>query len=190
MPIISGTIRNYAYKDFVRSMKVNSTFSITGTTTGADSGTVLIDEDANFFASGVLPGDSVSNDTDSSTATVVSVDSATQITTDALSGGSDDTYQAGDDYTIANATSVRAVLYRANKVSMLRNITGNSDSTAAALKIYKQEDLSNSKFDATMPQTNVWQIDPEFELSQRGETIIVDLTVASAGKLNISWEAH
>lgn len=72
----------------------------TGSQTGGDSNTVLIDSAADFINFGIEEKDLdrfvVRNVTDGSSAEVVTVDSGTQITTDGLTGGSDNLFQAGD----------------------------------------------------------------------------------------------
>jgi len=73
----------------------------TGSHTGADSSTVLIDSSATFQTDGVAPGMTVVNTTDGSSGTVSTVDSETQLTlASALTGGSDNTFQSGDSYII------------------------------------------------------------------------------------------
>jgi hypothetical protein len=73
------------------------------TATGGDSATVLIDSTADFQGTpAVLPGMLVRNVTDGSIATVKTVDSGTQLTMEGagLTGGTDNTFQSGDDYRI------------------------------------------------------------------------------------------
>ena len=91
--VTTGTVK-FAVNSAIDSLMV------TGSATGSDSQTVLIDSAAAFPSTGLQVGDVVRNTTDSSAATVVSVDSNVQVTTTTLSGGSDDTYQAGDEYEI------------------------------------------------------------------------------------------
>ena len=65
------------------------------------SATVLQDASAEFIALSLEVNDSVSNDTDGSSALVQSVDSATQITLNgALSGGLNNTFAVGDSYSV------------------------------------------------------------------------------------------
>lgn len=64
--------------------------------TGGDSNTVCIIATAQFVTDGVKAGDKIVNTTDGSSAAVVTVDSATQITCDGLVGGSDNLFQATD----------------------------------------------------------------------------------------------
>ena len=71
-----------------------------GSQTGADSNTVLIDAAADYITFGIEAKDqdpfTVKNVTDGSEAELVTVDSGIQITTDGLTGGSDNLFQAGD----------------------------------------------------------------------------------------------
>lgn len=73
--------------------------TIGGTATGTDE-TTLTDSGTSFTTDNIKVGDTVINETDDSRARVVSVDSNTQITTSALSGGTDNTFQSGDVYRI------------------------------------------------------------------------------------------
>ncbi|MFC1998886.1 hypothetical protein ACFLVR_04515 [Chloroflexota bacterium] len=74
----------------------------TGAVTGADSATILIDNAATFITDGVEVGDRVFDLTDNCSGLVSSIDSETQITLEeALDGGTDDTFQAADEYRIA-----------------------------------------------------------------------------------------
>jgi len=83
-----------------------------GTHTGGDSNIVLIDSTATFTslnghgaAGGTLVGARVHNTTDGSNGVVASVDSATQVTLDDLTGGSDDSWDdaSNDAYTITKS---------------------------------------------------------------------------------------
>lgn len=81
-----------------------------GSQTGADSNTVLIDSLASYITFGIEEKDvdqfTIENVTDGSEATLVTVDSGTQITTDGLTGGSDNLFQAGDEIIVSGfATS-------------------------------------------------------------------------------------
>lgn len=67
-----------------------------GTVTTPDAGTVLIDSAATFARNGIQSGDVIRNVTDGSTATVTTVDSEIQITHTALSGGTEDDWDAAD----------------------------------------------------------------------------------------------
>ena len=74
-----------------------------GTITTADApGTTLIDSAATFITNGVAADDSVTNITDGSTARVVSIDSETQLTTTALTGGSGNDYGSSDSYSVGD----------------------------------------------------------------------------------------
>lgn len=73
----------------------------TGTADAGGSSTVLIDAAATFIADGVEAGDVARNITDGTEpAIVISVDSETQLTTTALSGGVSDDWATGDSYEI------------------------------------------------------------------------------------------
>lgn len=69
-----------------------------GSHTGADSNTVVIDSAASWDTFGVEANGefTVENITDGSDAIVTSVDGGNQLTTDGLSGGSDNLFQSGD----------------------------------------------------------------------------------------------
>jgi len=82
---------------------ITRTGTVTGTVTGTTSTTVLIDSAATFISSGVYAGDTLAMTVGGYTATVVTVDSNTQITTTALSGAA--TYDSGEAYTITRATT-------------------------------------------------------------------------------------
>ena len=71
----------------------------TGTHTGGDSNTVLIDSAAAFTSihATALVGATVYNLTDHSSGKVASVDSGTQITLDDLTGGTDNSWDTADD---------------------------------------------------------------------------------------------
>lgn len=69
-------------------------------TTGGTGGTVLKIATGNFLDGTVYVGDIVYNATDGSYATIVSIDSATQLTTTELAGGSDNTYTSTDSIKI------------------------------------------------------------------------------------------
>lgn len=75
----------------------------TGTATGSGTSTALADTSGVFNDGHVVVGDTVTNTTDGSTATVSTIDSATAITTSALTGGTDNTWTSGDTYTFKNS---------------------------------------------------------------------------------------
>jgi len=74
---------------------------------GNDSSTVLIDNDATFLDDDLSVSDSITNLTDGSAATIVSIDSDIQITTTALTGGSADKWQLNDNYALAGSNRYR-----------------------------------------------------------------------------------
>lgn len=69
-------------------------------TTPDATGVTLIDAGATFITDGVEPGSWVVNLDDGSIATVLRVDSETQLVTDILGGGLDNEWGAGDDYRV------------------------------------------------------------------------------------------
>ena len=98
--------QQYEYKSWTAStFTLNTLYSsgTPGTATGSSgSSTVLIDTDGTSFISAkIRVGDRVTNQTTGGTATVVSVDSATQLTTTALSVGA---YGNGNAYYIETVT--------------------------------------------------------------------------------------
>ena len=73
-------------------------------TDGAAPSTILHDTNATFQTDGVKAGDSMSNVTDGSTATVVSVDSEIKLTTTALTGPGDNEWQLNDVWRVTSTT--------------------------------------------------------------------------------------
>ena len=74
-----------------------------GTITTSDTiGTTLIDSAATFITDGINPGDTILNMTDGSAATVLTIDSETQITHFPLDDGTDNDWDFGDSYKIWN----------------------------------------------------------------------------------------
>lgn len=71
---------------------------LTGLATGGSS-TTLTDTSVDFTALGIVAGMTVNNVTDGSTASVSSV-AATELTISTLTGGTDNTFAAGDSYSI------------------------------------------------------------------------------------------
>lgn len=91
-----------------------STFSLNSSTdrglgtltaTGGSSTTILIDSAATFQTWRLRAGDIITNVTDTATATVVTVDSQTQLTTTVLSSGS---YDSTDEYTFETQLTTAA----------------------------------------------------------------------------------
>jgi hypothetical protein len=88
------------------NVQVYRKHTATGTQTGTSHATVLQTSTINFYQLGVQAGQTISNTTDGSTTTVVSIDSATQITTNALTGGTDNTWSNGDAWSINDNLAV------------------------------------------------------------------------------------
>lgn len=90
----------YSWSGSTFTLNSSTVRSLTLTATGSSgSSTVLVDTDATFITWKVRPGDIITNTTDSSTASVVSVTSETQLVTSTLTGGSGNTYDNNDSYT-------------------------------------------------------------------------------------------
>jgi len=77
-----------------------------GTVTSGGGGTTLVDSAATFQTWGIRVGQVISNDDDGSTGVVESVDSETQITHSALSGGTENDWDVDEAYTIHKGWSV------------------------------------------------------------------------------------
>lgn len=77
-----------------------ATNNVTGTCTGGGTDTALEDTEVDFTDMGLVAGIGILNVTDGSSCNIVTIDSATAITTTALSGGTDDTWTSGDSYNI------------------------------------------------------------------------------------------
>ena len=86
------------------------------TTTAVPSKTIIVDSGQLFLSRGIEVGDKVRNVTDGSEATVVTVDSNTQITTTPLSGGSLDRFRAGGTV-VAGASFVPDALAKTKTIS-------------------------------------------------------------------------
>ena len=90
-----------------------------GTATMADAGTVLVDNIATFMTDGVAAGALVRNLDDGSSASVSTVDSETQITHLALSGGSENDWDLAEAYEIYVAGTVERVRIVRNDSSIV-----------------------------------------------------------------------
>lgn len=83
---------------------------VSGTHTGSGGSlTTLNDSTATFQTDGVLVGTAILNTTDGSAAAVVSVNSQTQITTTALTGGTDNDFDNGDAYATEKPDPLRYI---------------------------------------------------------------------------------
>lgn len=88
--------------------------SESGTVTTADATGVTLTDSGATFTGNVAVNDIVYNETDGSFATVVSVDSNTQITTNGLSGGTDDQFASSDAYSIATPYTYTDLVFSGN----------------------------------------------------------------------------
>jgi len=145
-----------------------------GAHTGGDSSTVLIDAAASYITFGIeekeLDKFIVKNITDGSEATLVTIDSGTQITTDGLTGGSDNTFQIGDEIVVEGfATSPiepSAFTTVAYAVSVAPSIQAFPTIQSRILEIWKLLGLDN---------TDEITITPSGVTSESG-TITIDFT--------------
>tara|TARA_R110002020_G_scaffold114778_8_gene264096 strand:+ start:2293 stop:5262 length:2970 start_codon:yes stop_codon:yes gene_type:complete len=143
---------------------------LSGTHTGGDSDTVLIDSAAAFTS--VLVGATVNNTTDGSSGTVVSVQSTTQLTLDDLTGGDDNSWddasndaytitgfpQTGDDYMLmADTTNSQIDIYSKAVDAWSSNLI-DLGSTANMIAVFYIADgilrVSDAAFGAN--NTNKW----------------------------------
>jgi hypothetical protein len=93
---------------------------LTGTyTAGGPSTTTLTDSAATFIASGVKVGDIVTNISDGSAGAVASVNTATQLTVEALAGGSGNNFVNGDVYGL-----------RLDRIQWISSTTSSKDDVA------------------------------------------------------------
>lgn len=83
------------------SAVANGIASTGSVTTPNAGGTTLIDSGATFQTDFIKVGDIVINDTDGSSAVVTSIDSQTQLTCEALTGGADNQWDSSDSYSFA-----------------------------------------------------------------------------------------
>ena len=99
---LTSTLKNAVIAFDARKVSTSS-----GAVTTPDlSGFTLIDSGATFVADNVKTGAWVVNTTDGSVASVISVDSETQITTDKLADGPDNEFAGSDVYKIWNVIQV------------------------------------------------------------------------------------
>jgi len=94
-----------------------------GTVTTADAtGTTLIDSAASFLST-VAVNDYVYNETDSSYGQVSSVDSNTQVTLSALTGGTDNDFDTSDAYSISPAVTYDGLTFSSNEKDVYNSTT-------------------------------------------------------------------
>jgi hypothetical protein len=111
-----------------------------GTVTGTTSTTVLIDSGATFQTNGVAANDYVILDVSGNYAKVVSVDSETQLTTEALTGA--DTYDGGDDYQVFDNIFIPTVIDRAFPWNPIKDM--NPELRQAMVASYKGRRVKKS----------------------------------------------
>jgi hypothetical protein len=186
---MAGTHASFLYRHFVRSLNTISAFTLAGTATSTHLTTpdiILTDSSATFLTSGVKVGDTVENLTDAgSTATVVTVDSETQITTTVPSGGAIDEWTSGDSYTIDSATTVLR-LSTLNSKTLVRVITGYTNAASGSyLKVF-YGNSSSPEFQTRLTQNMMFQIDPD--IRSTNERVLIELDTAGTASLQCSYE--
>ena len=121
-----------------------------GSATGGDSSTVLIDSAQTDFLSTVSNGDKVINKTDGSQGTVNTVDSNTQLTLSApLTGGGDNLFQSSDNYVIIDSSPASTIDISNAKWDTDSGVTGATTMTGT----YAQITTSTAGVEKTQ---NVW----------------------------------
>lgn len=123
---------------------------ISAACTGGGSSTVLQDTVNDFTALNLFVGAVVRNVTDGySTATIVSIDSATQITTTALTGGTDNTWTSGDTYDVGSFPIVDNVTIQ----RCYRHDAGGGEGTYIGTT--QNEDAGHPRFNESIIKDNV-----------------------------------
>jgi hypothetical protein len=95
-----------------------------GTVTTPDATGVTLTDSAATFSGNVSVNDIVYNETDGSYATAVSIDSNTQITTNGLTGGSDNRFDSSDAYSITTPYSYTNLTFSGNTYDVDNTTTG------------------------------------------------------------------
>lgn len=126
-------------------------------TSGDNSNTILIDDNANF--SNINPGDSIVNWDTGAVATILSVDSTTQVTHEPLGDGIVNTWIYGDQYKIWN--KIQCEINGGNLVAVDTNgddispflpsaFTHVIRTSASSATLQEQEDIQFSAFDGAI----------------------------------------
>ena len=154
--------------------------NLASTTTSEDGGsptTVLHDTAATFSTNGVKAGDSISNVTDASTATVVTVDSDIKLTTTALAGGTDGKYESGDSYRVTSTTMLEdtAATFVTNGVEAGHYVILNSGASTAGAYAVVTEVISE-----TVLTTAALSDDASYTLSDSYDVVYHILVVSTA----------
>jgi len=120
-----------------------------GTADSGSSSTTLLDADGDFVTNGVEVNDIVINDTDSSTATITGV-AATQLTfSGGLSGGSDNTFETGDAYSVKEPTPAYTIDIGQAKWDTDSDVTGATAMTGTYAQI-------TTSIAGSQTEQNVW----------------------------------
>ena len=96
---------------------------LTGTADAAGTSTQLLD--TGNFATGVAVNDYAYNETDGSYAKVTVIVSNDELTTEALTGGTDNTWQSGDVYSISPAITYSDMTFSGNTKDVNNTATGS-----------------------------------------------------------------
>lgn len=117
---------SHATSDVAHGIEHATIISVaSGTCSSTGTGTQLLDTGASF-SSTVAVNDYAYNETDGSFAKVTVVVSNTELTTEALAGGTDDTWQNTDAYSISPAVGYTDLLFSGNEKDVL-NSAGSGD---------------------------------------------------------------
>ena len=95
----TNTKQNYRYASWSGLIFTLNT-EVTGSATSTGSSTSLISTSTNFTTADIEEGDTIRNTTDGSWAVIDEIVDADNITTTALSGGFDNTWQSGDAFSL------------------------------------------------------------------------------------------
>lgn len=93
-----NTLFGYRYASHDGANTFTFPTTVSGAATSTGSGTSLISTTTNFLTADIEEGDTIRNTTDGSFAVVDEIVDADNITTTALQGGTDDTWQSGDGF--------------------------------------------------------------------------------------------
>ena len=178
--ILTATI----LKPFLQQGSSTNMASTTTSEDGASPTTVLHDTTASFSTNGVKAGDSISNVTDASTSTVVTVDSDIKLTTTALSGGTDDKFESGDSYRVTSTTLLEdtAATFVSNGVEAGHYVILNAGaSTAGAYAVVTDVISETVLTTAALTDDSVYTLADSYDVVYN---ILVATTAATSFTIN------
>lgn len=183
-----------------------------GTVTTADATGVILHDTAGTFLTDVAIGDIVYNETDDSFATVVTIDSDIQITTNGLSGGTDDEFASSDAYSIAtpytytdltfsgNTEDVDNTTSPANVVAISKAGTSNPITYPSGDFVAIQgavtlaiQVIDEAKADIQNVQVSIYLLDSPFTELMNEDTSalgVAEETYTGATPIDIKWRAR